>query len=319
MYIEKIIENAIADNIERKLNILIINQYEDDYIKNLCNNSNHNFYLFKSLEGGPQWFNPQIKPYNLNFITDLNNLKCKFIDLVLTFRRNESYDIGRKISNQLNINLISIDDCSSISVGRKLFGTPNEFSKQESIKKHGLVNVHTNELIMNSWMYGQESINMIIPNLIPEKIDVKNPSSIFVDPKIPDIYLSRIGLNKEFITKDINKAKVYLHLFNNIDHLLLTCMRSSIPVIIPNLTKEECFDLEYLLKNAIIIGLPNDLPKVIVAHQTCDAIYHLAVEKNVIKNAENFVDNYCCGQEKFKTSWENIFRYASETNYIRGY
>lgn len=319
MYIEKIIENAIADNLDRRLNILIINEYEDDYVNSLCSSLNHNFYLFNNLNGKPQWFNPQIKPYNLNFIADINDIKCKFLDLILTFRRTESYDLAKKISMQLNINLVCIDDCSSTLCHRRLFKTPKQFATEESIKKHGLINIHHNDLVMRSWTYGQESINMIIPPPIPQKIDVKNPLAIFVDPKIPDPYLSRIGLNKEFITKDINQAKIYLHLFNNIDNLLLTCMNSSIPVIIPNFSKEDFFDLEYLLKNGIIIGLPDELPNVIEDYDTCKHIYELAIQKNVIEKAKDFVNNYCCEINTFARLWENALRYASETNYIRGY
>lgn len=319
MYIEKIIENATTENIDRKLNILIINQFEDEYIADLCNNLNHNFYIFPNLNEMPQWINPQIKPYNLNYVVDLNDIDCKFLDLIISFGRNEFYDIAKSISMQLNINLICIDNCSSVSAPARLYTVPQQADKKEMLKKHGLINVHTNNLIMNSWAYMEESINVVIPNLIPKPLNIEKPSLVFIDPKIPDNYIARIGLKKEYITKNINEAKVYLHLFNNINHLLLTCMRSSIPVAIPNFKKEECFDLDFCLKNGIVIGLPSIIPNVFTSIYVVDEIYNLAIKNNVVGNAEKFINNYCSDENNFKTLWENIINYTSKTNYIRGY
>jgi hypothetical protein len=206
-----------------------------------------------------------------------------------------------------------------VSAPARLYTVPQQADKKQMLKNHGLINVHTNNLIMNSWAYMEESINVVIPNLIPKPLNIEKPSLVFIDPKIPDNYIARIGLKKEYITKNINEAKVYLHLFNNINHLLLTCMRSSIPVAIPNFKKEECFDLDFCLKNGIVIGLPSIMPNVFTSINVVDEIYNLAIKNNVVGNAEKFINNYCSDENNFKTLWENIINYTSETNYIRGY
>ena len=305
--IRNIIETA-SGKTKEKLDVLIINEFDDSYIETLCL-TNHNFYLLGNVKELPQQWNSQTKPHNLNIVANLTELRD--IDCIVCFNRGNAYNVGKNISTQFHVNLINIDFASSQLIFPSPINATVNIPLQEAIARQGAISVGTMKHITASWANQRSGFQITIPHYY-EKFEPASRSKILVDPNIPQDTLATlpIQLTPDIYTTDKNEACAYLHLWKHVNKLAIDCMASEIPVVC--LDSPDVKDLAF---NRACIVLP-ELEHLKLEYFK-DKVLQIADQYGIVANAKRYVE-MVHDNDFFLDCWDKLFRYASNLMYLRG-
>lgn len=309
MYImENIIQKTISDN-NRKLSILIVNQDNEDYIYNLSK-LEHNFYIIT--EYSINW-KYDFLPNNLFFINNIKDIGIKTIDCIIVFDRFNTYEKASLISKNLHVPLIVVDYASSILKTPTPFFVNSKFNEENiAYLRNGNISVGMSDFVTKSWhSHIQYFGTTIIP--VTETIVSKNKEKILIDTWLSPDYVKNlpIKIDNEKYTTNPENAIMYLHLWKNINPLMMQCMASEIPVITFNsedfneiINEEACVllqDIDMLNKSYFI-----------------KYILQFVEKQNITVNAKNYLNKRINEENNFLKSWNNLLNYVSNMYYLRG-
>ena len=305
--IRNIIETA-SGKTKEKLDVLIVNEFDDSYVETLCL-TNHNFYLLTNLQDLPEQWNSQTKPNNLNFVNSLNELGN--IDCVVCFNRGNAYNVANNISSQFHVNLISVDFASSQLIFPSPVNAKVNITVQEAIARQGVISVGTTKLVTSSWANQKTGFQVTIPHYY-NKFEPTSRMKILVDPNIPQDTINTlpVQLTPDIYTTDKNEACAYLHLWTHVNKLAVDCMASNIPVVCL-----DSPDIRDFSVNRACIVVPD--MKDLAADQFRERVLQLAEEHGITANAKNYVE-VVHDNEFFLECWDRLFHYASNLMYLRG-
>ena len=110
--IENVIRSASRRSDEGPLNVLIVAENNEKYIKLVCQTEN-NFYLWSS--SGNAWKKEiETRPENLQVINQ--EWPTSYFDMIVCNNRLEQYDLASSLANKFNLHILLIDNCSSSAV-----------------------------------------------------------------------------------------------------------------------------------------------------------------------------------------------------------
>lgn len=311
MYLmQNIIKNALDEN-KDKLSILILNEDNEDYIYNLSK-LNHNFYIVQENNFNFNW-RYDFVPNNLIFINNYKNFAIKNLDCVIAFDRISTYEKASSIANQYHIPLIIVDLASSLIKNKIPFFVNSNIDNSNIIYlRNGNVSVGISDFVTKSWhSHRQYFGTTILP--ITEQIISKNKEKILLDMLLNKDYINNfpIKIDSDRYTTNPENAMLYLHLWKNLNPLMLQCMASEIPVITFNsddfheiIEEEACI----LLEDISSLNKPNFL----------QFILEFANKKNIISNAKNFIKKRVNEENNFLKSWSSLLNYVCNMPYLRG-
>jgi hypothetical protein len=305
--IRNIIETA-SGKTKEKLDVLIINEFDDSYVETLCL-TNHNFYLIQNLQDLAQQWSSQTKPNNLSFVPSLNELGN--IDCIVCFNRGNSYNIAKNISSQFHVNLINVDFASSQVIFPSPVNAKVNITLQDAISRQGVISVGTMKLITSSWANQKSGFQVTIPHYY-DKFEPSSRAKILIDPNIPQDTINSlpVQLTPDIYTTDKNEACAYLHLWTHVNKLAIDCMASEIPVVCLNSP-----DIQDLSLNRACIVVP-EIKDLGVA-QFRERVLQLADQHSIKANAKRYVE-MVHDNNFFLECWDRLFRYASNLTYLRG-
>lgn len=285
-----------------KLNIIVYNDGNEDYINRLCW-LDHNFYI----QNG---YNLPTKPYNL-----FNGLdqSVRAYDAIIVFNRANMYDHAKQLSDKNHIPIINVDLVGSNSLLPIPFYTNVNMENAAALyQKSGTISVAASKEIYESW--SNASIGLSTTIQIPSiQLNPQQPQSILLDPQLPNEFVQSLPITilEPLFTTNIDRAAVYLHLWQHITPLMLDCMASNIPVVT---FKSVEFNNIIESKACIIIddikyfNVPNILQQ-LLAFKNLDVIKRNAVE---------YIEKRDTNKQDFIDRWTRIFNYVKKNIYMRG-
>jgi hypothetical protein len=308
MYTIRNITEAASGKEKDKLDVLIINEFDDSYVESLCL-TNHNFYLMQNIKDLPQQWNSQTKPHNLNIVANYSEIR--HVDCIVCFNRGNAYNIASNISAQFHVNLINVDFASSQLIFPSPINAKINIPLQEAVTRQGVISVGTSKHVTASWANQRSGFQITIPHYY-EKFEPTNRSKILIDPNIPQDTLTTlpVQLSPEDYTTDKNEAGSYLHLWTHVNKLAIDCMASDIPVVC--LDSPDIKDLAF---NRACIVLP-DLEHLKLEYFK-EKVLQLADQHGIKINAKKYIEKVH-DNDFFLECWDKLFRYASNLMYLRG-
>lgn len=304
--IRNVIESA-SNNSKEKLDILIINEFHDNYIKSLCL-TGHNFYLLENNKDLMLQWTSEYKPQNLSIVKSLNDIRT--LDCIVCFNRGQSFVFAETISNYYHVNVISIDSASSQLILPSPINTTVNVTLEDAVKRQGVISVGTTKHITQSWINNLTGFPITIPHYY-DKFESNN-SKILIDDNIPQEILKNLPFNLSSENYTVNKSEacVYLHLWTHINKLMIDCLASKIPV--------ACIDspdIRYISANRACIIIPKieDL----AAPQIKEAMLNAAEQGKVADHGMQYVKQVHDNQF-FLKCWDKLFYQASNLTYLRG-
>lgn len=304
--IRNIIESA-SENTKQKLDVLIVNEFDDSYVESLCL-TNHNFYMLESIDDMPKQWNSETKPYNLNIVRSLSEIRS--LDCIVCFNRGNAFNVADKISSVYHVNLINVDFASSQLIFPSPINSQVNIEINEAIARQGAITVGISKNVTASWVNQLTGFSITIPHYYDRFESVR--TKILIDPNIPQETLSTlpIQLDSSTFTTNKNEACAYMHLWTNQNKLMIDCLASSIPVM--------CLDSpdmkDFALNKACII-LPSieqlNIPNL------KEQLMSVAESNNIATFGLNYIEKVH-DNSFFLECWDKLFRYASNLMYLRG-
>ena len=295
------IENIIRKlnyKADQRLNILLANDADENYISRLCELP-HNFYLIE-----PKWEFSTVPP-NLKLFTQGE----RAFDLAIAFDRVNGYQKGLQICNASHLPLIVVDMASlMLKVPRPFFTNVNVKPDVELLQFCGNVSVGSTSSISESW--NSQFTNLSTTISIPATPFVSNGSKILLDESLPKPYIGTLPIKiDDRFTTNKEEVAAYLHLWQSPTPLMIDAMASRLPVITfrgPDMTEIMEARACIVVKDIKHISDPKFLEQLLT-------IDHL---QEVLDNAQNFVKDNT--YETFITKWRRVLQYTSRQIYIRG-
>lgn len=290
------IENIIRSATRKagdKLNILIFQEGNEDYIERLCL-TGHNFYCISDYCTVFPWRRKE-KPKNLHIYKEFIGSGVVSFDFIIVFNRTRMYEDAIKVSSVGHIPIIVVDTIGAMTKVPMPFFTTAQINNEAAMyARNGIVNIATTEIVEESWYNVNTSFAYTIP--IGGNEQVLSGEKILIDPTLPKEYLESLPINvldgSKYTTKPYN-VKCYLHLWQNITPLMIDCLCSDIPVI-----TFKSLEFQELIDNNSIHIIDNLLDFEYVNLNGIGTKYDK--EKNDMSN--------------FIKEWNNIFN-----NFISGY
>jgi len=291
---------GLGNSFSRRLNIILVNLQDEDYIQKLCALLDHKFFIINNYGA---WNSNLDIPANLRLLPNLSSVE--YFDLVICFDRAKSFDIARNLSATLNINSVLIDlapkDCL---IKFPVLISPEISDEEDMVKKTTPVIVSTNQTIKDSW--GENSsihIDINIPYHFNRDIDWKNNKKIFIDPILPMDYIKQIPDKiKPHLTFNANEAYCYLHMWKTVTSTMVDCLANSLPVLKYQNTSQMpscCLDIESL----------NDIS---------EDLKLKFEDLDLTNNAKQWVRENFIKISEFKDKWNTLIKFVS-MQFFKGY
>lgn len=305
--IENIIRNASANKGD-KLNILVFNEFNDSYICEMADNSDHEFFIVKSFCEHNQW-NSVEKPSNLSIINNYAEYHNRNIDVAISFNRGNTTSRAYSITNMLHIPLVVIDFTSSQIRFPHPIGSNINKDAVDAAKLSGEFSVGISEFVTKSWYSSVPSIGMNI-SYAGKKYDMNGAGKILIDSNLDRTYLQQTGIRFENhpYTFDIKEASAYLHLWKNQNSLIFDCMLNRIPVLV-----SRSDDLSELFGNNLCLVL--DDPQYFNNRTNYESFFSNESVKMTVENAYQYITSI--DRTKFMEEWNNILSHVSNKCFVR--
>ena len=242
-----------------------------------------------------------------------------FFDCVISHDRLQEFDIAMSVSSSLHIPIITIDHVSS-KVIQKLPAASQVSASSSLGERTGNINICLSEDIKKSWGKNSQGISIVIPpHLDIASFDKKEPKEgVVIDNNVPaqimDILMAHLS---EFNPKlrfpetsfeHIEKAKVYINTWNNIDIKTLEAMSLGCITVSPRTPETETI-IENK-KNGLLFSDVSELPEML---KRCESgVYDGVGRKGSEVVKENSID-----EESFVKKWNQVLAYISETFFLR--
>jgi len=308
MYTIRNITEAASGKTRDKLNILIVNEFDDAYVKNLCL-TNHNFFILNNVKDLPQQWASDDLPHNLTVLNSFSDLR--FLDAIVCFNRGNAYQFAQNFSSQFHVNLINVDFASSQLIFPSPVNSSVNIPLQEAIARQGVISVGTTKQITASWANQKSGFQLTIPHYY-DKFEPTNRSKILVDPNLPQDTISTlpVQLTPDIYTTDKNEACAYLHLWKHVNKLAIDCLASDVPVVC--LDSPDIKDLSF---NRACIVLP-DMDHLKLENFK-DRLLQLSQQHGITTYAKQYLEAVH-DNDFFLECWDKLFRYTSNLMYLRG-
>lgn len=308
--IENIIRNASAGEKE-KLSILVVNETNDDYCEMLANNLPHDFYLVRSLVDFPQW-GKQDKPSNIHLLDFVNQIRTRYIDLVIVFNRGAMYEKATQVANSLHVPLIVIDFATSqTKVPCPLGATLNLPDPQMLYTRNGDAAVGHSRFVCRSWVSNIPSLSVEInyPGRTIEKS--KDDRFVLIDTTLPEHSVRSLGINPNngLYTNKIEDAAMYLYLWHNQNTTLFDCMKNRIPVVVP----QGAQDIGELVNQQLCLVVES--PAIFNDVQNYEKVLKFESVPQIVENAYNYVSQFT--EEEFGNKWDNLLGHVCNKGFVR--
>jgi len=242
-----------------------------------------------------------------------------FFDCVISNDRLQEFDIAMSASIALHIPIITIDHVSS-RVIQKLPAASQVSASSPLGERTGNINICLSEDIKKSWDTNSQGISIVIPpHLDIANFDKKEPrEGVVIDNNVPEEIMGLLmGHLSEFNPKprfpetsfeNIEKAKVYINTWNNIDIKTLEAMSLGCITISPRTPETETI-IENK-KNGLLFSDVSELPEML---KRCESGAYDGVGH---KGREAAKDN-SIEEESFVKKWNQVLAYISETFFLR--
>ena len=155
--IENVIRSASRRSDEGPLNVLIVAENNEKYIKLVCQTEN-NFYLWSS--SGNAWKKEiETRPENLQVINQ--EWPTSYFEMIVCNNRLEQYDLASSLANKFHLPILLIDHCSSSAVKPTSALESIALSNPQALYKNPSVVVPISEPVSLSWPSG--NLRLVIP------------------------------------------------------------------------------------------------------------------------------------------------------------
>lgn len=286
---------------KERLNIILINLQDEDYVQKMCALLDHNFFIINNFGA---WNSNMDIPANLRLLPNLSS--AEYFDLIICFDRAKSIDLARHLSFTLNINHVLVDLAPKECLVKFPVLIDPEIQDPESLnKKFSPVYVTASDYIKRSWGPNNSlCVSIDFPYHMNQDIDWKNNKKVLIDPILPKDFIKQIPNNiKPILTINPKEAYCYLHLWKTITSTMVDCLANSLPVLIyQNPTLEHMS--ECCLKIDSLGGISEDL-KITIEDQ------------NLTKLSKDWVVDNCCNISKFKSKWSKLINFMG-SQYFKG-
>ena len=155
--IENVIRSAWRRSEEGPLNVLVIAENNEKYIRLVCQTEN-NFYLWSS--SGNAWKKEiETRPENLHVIDQ--EWPTSYFDMIICNNRLEQYDLAASLAHKFHLPILLIDHCSSEAVKPTSALETVNISNPQALYKNPSVVVPLSEPVSLSWPSG--NLRLVIP------------------------------------------------------------------------------------------------------------------------------------------------------------
>lgn len=295
--------NNIIRSTERRdrLNIILVNLQDEDYIQKICALLDHNFFIINNFGA----WNPNMDiPANLRLLPNLSSVE--YFDLVISFDRAKSFDLGKHLSFTLNINHILVDlapkDCL---IKFPVLIEPEIPDAEKLARNIAQVYISSSDYIKKSW--GETNslcVSIDLPYHMNQDIDWKNNKKVLIDPILPKDFIKQIPDNiKPLLTTNPHDAYCYLHMWRTVTSTMVDCLANSLPVL--------------LYQNKYLDHLSGCCLKIDSLNDISEDLKSQIEEKNLVKESKDWVVDNCFKISEFKKKWSHVINFMS-LQYFKG-
>ena len=225
--------------------------------------------------------------------------------------------MGKSISQTLHIPVIMVDHVSRDCLQKLPLGGSVSVGGALELRS-GDINVSLSENIKESWNAGDYGVSVTIPPYVKEHNNEEEKTLVVIDNNLPteplgiiERFTQEFGVVSRFPESDLNnleKAKVYINTWNNIDIKTIEAMSLGCITISPR-TPESSRVIEHG-KNGLLFSDISEIPDLI---RSC-----LSGEQDSIQNeAKRSVLEISCDEESFVKKWNHVLSYISESFFVR--
>lgn len=312
--IDNIIERVFSEDKE-KLSILIGQQSKPWYVKMMCA-TGHNFYAIPELYMDIQKsIEKDQMPANLKFVESMSHTPVRSIDAIVSLGRGDSWERCRRISSAYHIPMITVDFASSEAGVYMPIGASVD-DKSKINNRGGFLSVAMTPRINASWQDSTKIITSVIPPYA-KKSEVSG-NKILVDEHLPKQFIEMmpVKITEDRFTISTQDAGIYIHLWTGINNLMMDCMASRIPVVIPN---DPLFIKEYkdFIDLQSVVVVEEDIFRSMKDPDIVKKIKSFGPINQILDNAERIADKLQ-SKDKFIEDWNKVLRYCANSTYIRG-